>query len=112
MARTIPGISSSILLVLGIRRSKRPQHICIILRGLPGSGKSSIAKKLREIEVELGGEPPRLHALDDYFVTVRPTPCLCLDDVCSPLSTLGVTSDGCMSVVLCCMKGIRSLEEG
>eukprot|EP00884_Botryococcus_braunii_P006620 jgi/Botrbrau1/1595/Bobra.0185s0014.2 len=50
-------------------RSKRPQHICIILRGLPGSGKSSIAKKIRELEMDLGGEPPRLHALDDYFVT-------------------------------------------
>lgn len=40
------------------------------MRGLPGSGKSHIAKKLREIEAEQGGEPPRIHSIDDYFVTV------------------------------------------
>lgn len=53
-------------------RSQRPARIAIILRGLPGSGKSHIAKKLKELEVENGGEAPRIHALDDYFVTVGP----------------------------------------
>jgi len=42
----------------------------VILRGLPGSGKSYLAKKLRDTEVEEGGEPPRVHAIDDYFVAV------------------------------------------
>ena len=51
-------------------RDHRPAKIAIILRGLPGSGKTHIAKKLRDVEVENGGEPPRIHALDDYFVTV------------------------------------------
>ncbi|KAK9817310.1 hypothetical protein WJX72_012496 [[Myrmecia] bisecta] len=39
------------------------------MRGLPGSGKTHIAKKLRTVEVEHGGEAPRIHAIDDYFVT-------------------------------------------
>ncbi len=39
-------------------------------RGLPGSGKSHVAKRLRDIEVEEGGEPPRVHSLDEYFMTV------------------------------------------
>lgn len=51
-------------------RAARPARILIVLRGLPGSGKSFLAKKLRDAEVEEGGEAPRLHALDDYFVAV------------------------------------------
>ncbi|KAF5834235.1 hypothetical protein DUNSADRAFT_9188, partial [Dunaliella salina] len=50
------------------QRSTRPKRILIVLRGLPGSGKSFLAKKIRDVEVEEGGEPPRVHAIDDYFV--------------------------------------------
>ena len=55
-------------------RASRPKRMAIILRGLPGSGKSAVARKLRELEVGAGGEPPRVHSIDDYFVTVRPLP--------------------------------------
>ncbi|XP_010459297.1 PREDICTED: YLP motif-containing protein 1-like isoform X3 [Camelina sativa] len=50
-------------------RSTRPEHFVIILRGLPGSGKSYLAKLLRDIEVENGGSAPRIHSMDDYFMT-------------------------------------------
>ncbi|KAL5544402.1 hypothetical protein UlMin_008186 [Ulmus minor] len=50
-------------------RATRPDHFVIILRGLPGSGKSYLAKKLRDIEVENGGAAPRIHSMDDYFMT-------------------------------------------
>ncbi|XP_042401847.1 uncharacterized protein LOC121991854 [Zingiber officinale] len=49
-------------------RASRPDHIVIILRGLPGSGKSYLAKALRDIEIENGGNAPRIHAMDDYFM--------------------------------------------
>ncbi|KAF8112584.1 hypothetical protein N665_0063s0070 [Sinapis alba] len=50
-------------------RSTRPDHFVVILRGLPGSGKSYLAKLLRDIEVENGGSAPRIHSMDDYFMT-------------------------------------------
>lgn len=34
-----------------------------------GSGKSYLAKLLRDIEVENGGSAPRIHSMDDYFMT-------------------------------------------
>ncbi|XP_015689477.1 YLP motif-containing protein 1 isoform X2 [Oryza brachyantha] len=46
----------------------RPDHIVIILRGLPGSGKSYLAKALRDLEVENGRNAPRIHSMDDYFM--------------------------------------------
>ncbi|EEC72744.1 hypothetical protein OsI_06368 [Oryza sativa Indica Group] len=49
-------------------RGSRPDHIVIILRGLPGSGKSYLAKALRDLEVENGGNAPRIHSMDDYFM--------------------------------------------
>ncbi|KAL5211302.1 hypothetical protein ABZP36_022149 [Zizania latifolia] len=49
-------------------RASRPDHIVIILRGLPGSGKSYLAKALRNLEVENGGNAPRIHSMDDYFM--------------------------------------------
>ena len=52
-------------------RDSRPKRIAIILRGLPGSGKSAAARKLRELELASGGEAPRVLSLDDYFITVR-----------------------------------------
>ncbi|KAF7078916.1 hypothetical protein CFC21_083262 [Triticum aestivum] len=48
--------------------ASRPDHIVIILRGLPGSGKSYLAKALRDLEVESGGSAPRIHSMDDYFM--------------------------------------------
>ncbi|XP_021285654.1 YLP motif-containing protein 1 isoform X2 [Herrania umbratica] len=50
-------------------RASRPDHIVIILRGLPGSGKSYLAKMLRDLEVQNGGDAPRIHSMDDYFMT-------------------------------------------
>lgn len=49
-------------------RTSRPKRVAIVLRGLPGSGKSYTAKKLKDIEVQQGGDAPRIHAIDDYFV--------------------------------------------
>ncbi|XP_047316816.1 uncharacterized protein LOC124920379 isoform X2 [Impatiens glandulifera] len=51
------------------QRATRPSRFVIILRGLSGSGKSYLAKFLRDIEVENGGSAPRIHSMDDYFVT-------------------------------------------
>jgi YLP motif-containing protein 1 len=50
-------------------RSERPSHIVVILRGLPGSGKSHIAKLIREKELYYGAPAPRLLSLDSYFLT-------------------------------------------
>lgn len=36
---------------------------------LSGSGKSYLAKMLRDLEVENGGDAPRIHSMDDYFMT-------------------------------------------
>ncbi|XP_024017967.1 YLP motif-containing protein 1 isoform X2 [Morus notabilis] len=49
-------------------RATRPDHFVIILRGLPGSGKSYLAKMLRDTEVESGGAAPRIHSMDEYFM--------------------------------------------
>ena len=48
-------------------RTSRPGKIVIILRGVPGAGKSHLARLIKEKEVEMGGEQPRTMALDDYF---------------------------------------------
>ncbi|CAN4099356.1 unnamed protein product [Withania somnifera] len=50
-------------------RATRPDHLVVILRGLPGSGKSYLAKMLRDLEVENGATAPRIHSMDDYFMT-------------------------------------------
>lgn len=43
--------------------------ICeIIFPLLIGSGKSYLAKALRDVEVENGGRAPRIHSIDDYFM--------------------------------------------
>ncbi|XP_035823773.1 uncharacterized protein [Zea mays] len=49
-------------------RGSRPDHIVVILRGLPGSGKSYLAKALRDLEVDNGANAPRIHSMDDYFM--------------------------------------------
>ncbi|KAK9845715.1 hypothetical protein WJX81_000397 [Elliptochloris bilobata] len=50
-------------------RATRPKRVAVVLRGLPGSGKTRISGRLRDAEVAVGGEPPRIHSIDDYFVT-------------------------------------------
>jgi YLP motif-containing protein 1 len=50
-------------------RNSRPSHIVIILRGLPGSGKSHIAKLIREKELFHSAPAPRLLSIDSYFLT-------------------------------------------
>ncbi|OWM65326.1 uncharacterized protein LOC116213839 isoform X1 [Punica granatum] len=50
-------------------RAARPDHFVVILRGLPGSGKTYLAKMLRDLEVENGGAAPRIYSMDEYFMT-------------------------------------------
>ncbi|XP_054616961.1 YLP motif-containing protein 1 isoform X2 [Dunckerocampus dactyliophorus] len=50
-------------------RQSRPERIVVIMRGLPGSGKSHVAKLIRDKEVDCGGAPPRVLVLDDYFMS-------------------------------------------
>ncbi|XP_075050291.1 YLP motif-containing protein 1 [Mixophyes fleayi] len=50
-------------------RESRPDRIVVIMRGLPGSGKTHVAKLIRDKEVECGGSAPRVLSLDDYFIT-------------------------------------------
>nr|XP_014341755.1 PREDICTED: YLP motif-containing protein 1 isoform X1 [Latimeria chalumnae] len=50
-------------------RQSRPERIVVIMRGLPGSGKTHVAKLIRDKEVEFGGAAPRVLSLDDYFMT-------------------------------------------
>ncbi|KAK9114129.1 hypothetical protein Syun_020926 [Stephania yunnanensis] len=64
-----PKVVDASNLFLPPNRATRPDHIVIILRGLPGSGKSYLAKMLRDLEVENGGSAPRIHSMDDYFIT-------------------------------------------
>jgi len=45
----------------------RPPKIVVILRGVPGAGKSHVAKLIKDKEVEFGREQPRTMCLDDYF---------------------------------------------
>lgn len=49
-------------------RQTRPKKICIILRGPPGSGKSYVAKLIKEKEKEMSGNNPRVLSIDDYFL--------------------------------------------
>ncbi|XP_065887036.1 uncharacterized protein [Dysidea avara] len=46
----------------------RPTHFVIVLRGLPGSGKSYVAKVIKEKEISNGFSTPRILNLDDYFL--------------------------------------------
>jgi YLP motif-containing protein 1 len=65
-----PTVDALSLLSPGPGRTGRPKRIAVLLRGLPGSGKSHVARLMREKEVAAGGEPPRILSLDDYFMTV------------------------------------------
>uniref|UniRef100_A0A1I8HB61 YLP motif-containing protein 1 n=1 Tax=Macrostomum lignano TaxID=282301 RepID=A0A1I8HB61_9PLAT len=48
-------------------RQSRPHNLCILLRGLPGAGKSRLARLIKEKEMQQGGQPPRILSIDDYF---------------------------------------------
>ncbi|KAG6440995.1 homeobox protein 2 isoform X2 [Manduca sexta] len=48
-------------------RQIRPEKIVIIIRGPPGSGKSYLAKLIRDKEAEHGGTA-RIMSIDDYFM--------------------------------------------
>eukprot|EP00892_Ulva_mutabilis_P011544 jgi/Ulvmu1/8762/UM048_0017.1 len=50
------------------QRMQRPASIALIIRGIPGSGKSWLARRVREIEAEQGGRPPRILSIDPYFM--------------------------------------------
>jgi len=52
-------------------RARRPARIVVILRGLPGAGKSRTARTIRDIEVACGGEAPRVMSIDDYFLVEK-----------------------------------------
>ncbi|XP_058452631.1 YLP motif-containing protein 1-like [Malaya genurostris] len=55
-------------LLLPPGRFKRHPRICFILRGIPGSGKSYLARMIKECEVKNGGQAPRVLSIDDYFL--------------------------------------------
>lgn len=48
-------------------RNSRPKFLCIAVRGLPGSGKSALCRRVRDWELRGGGRPPRAVCIDDYF---------------------------------------------
>lgn len=49
-------------------RFQRPAKLCFVMRGLPGSGKSYLARMIKDCEVKQGGQAPRVLSLDDYFL--------------------------------------------
>ncbi|XP_077862500.1 YLP motif-containing protein 1-like [Saccoglossus kowalevskii] len=50
-------------------RNHRPKQIVIILRGLPGSGKTYVSKLIKVREAKMSSSNPRMLCLDDYFMT-------------------------------------------
>lgn len=49
-------------------RAARPPAFVVLVRGIPGSGKSWLARRLRASEQEQGGQPPRVLSIDAYFM--------------------------------------------
>ncbi|XP_055544894.1 uncharacterized protein LOC129729984 isoform X2 [Wyeomyia smithii] len=58
-------------LLLPPGRFRRHPRICFILRGIPGSGKSYLARMIKECEVKNGGQAPRVLSIDDYFLVEK-----------------------------------------
>jgi len=56
-------------LLEGNGRKARPQNIVVLVRGLPGAGKTYISKLLKDKEMASGGTSVRTLCLDDYFMT-------------------------------------------
>jgi hypothetical protein len=50
-------------------RASRPRSFVVIVRGIPGSGKSWLAQRLRRAEVEAGAQPARILSIDPYFLS-------------------------------------------
>uniref|UniRef100_A0A336MJY0 YLP motif-containing protein 1 n=1 Tax=Culicoides sonorensis TaxID=179676 RepID=A0A336MJY0_CULSO len=50
-------------------RDSRPPKIVLILRGPPGSGKTTLARLIRDQENAIGGKAPRILSIDDYYTT-------------------------------------------
>ncbi len=77
-------LADALELIQAPGRAKRPKRIAIIMRGLPGSGKSFLTRKLRDAEAAAGGEAPRIHSIDDYFITVSCSCGMCSDTLGHP----------------------------
>jgi len=54
-------------------RKHRKEPLVIVLRGLPGSGKSHIAKLIQSVEKEHSNSTPRILCFDDYFLVEQET---------------------------------------
>lgn len=64
-------------ILLNPQRKTRPIRIVIIMRGIPGSGKTFLAKMIKEKEVEMGGSAPRIMSIDDYFMIEKEVTEIC-----------------------------------
>lgn len=49
------------------------------MRGAPGSGKTFLAKLIKDKEVEMGGSAPRILNIDDYFMVETDETKICPD---------------------------------
>ncbi|XP_065076105.1 uncharacterized protein ZAP3 isoform X2 [Ochlerotatus camptorhynchus] len=58
-------------LLLPPGRFRRSQRICFIMRGIPGSGKSYLARMIKDCEMKHGGQAPRVLSIDDYFLVEK-----------------------------------------
>uniref|UniRef100_A0A182RD96 YLP motif-containing protein 1 n=1 Tax=Anopheles funestus TaxID=62324 RepID=A0A182RD96_ANOFN len=57
-------------LLLPPGRFQRPPRICFLIRGLPGSGKSHLARLIKNTEQRFN-QSPRVLSIDDYFLIER-----------------------------------------
>lgn len=46
----------------------RPSKIVVVMRGLPGSGKTHLANLFKQLEIKHFGNTPRIISVDDYFM--------------------------------------------
>lgn len=51
------------------KRDRRPAKMVIILRGLPGSGKSYLTNLIKSEEEKWSNEKPKVFSIDNYFIT-------------------------------------------
>ena len=51
-------------------RLSRPSKICIIMRGIPGSGKTHLAKLIKDKEVEMGGSAPGILNINGMIIII------------------------------------------
>ena len=82
---------------------RKPKKVAVILRGLPGSGKTEIARKLREQALERELDAPRIHSIDDYFMAVRVALLALLVTVVDILKTFTGMSHFCEGVCGGCL---------